>query len=291
MRLLSLLLAACTLTLHAAKDPFIATVEHIQPNRLPLTIHKGNNLQTLQAAINGIPCTLLFDTGATHTTFNRSFIKKNFPNAPLLRDLAFQHTNVAMPTERFHIERLTLGNTDLCDFSAMVLPLDHLSQAVGTPIDGILGMNSIRYAPLVMALKEGWIAWTPKLPENPFATPLPNAPCGNPLTLMLYAHSSTPKSPHIGYPLLVDTGSSYTFVPEECWPAADQAVTMSTSDVNAGQNETFRRGKSSSLFIGPKRFTIAPFFGTNRRYQLGADIMTKHVFFFDPKTNTLFFIQ
>ncbi len=291
MRLLALLLATCALTLYAAKDPFTATVSNIQPNRIPLTIHKGNNLQTLQATINGIPCTLLFDTGATHTTFNRSFIKKHFPNAPLLGDLAFQNTNVAMPTERFHVERLTLGNTDLCDFTAIVVPLDHLSKAVGTPIDGILGMNNIRYAPLIMALKDGWIAWSPNLPKRPSAIPLPNAPHPNPLTLTLYAHSGAPQSPRVGYPLLVDTGSSYTFVPEECWPAADQTIAMSTSDVNAGQTETFRRGKSGPLFIGPKRFTIAPFFGTNQRYQLGADIMIKHTFFLDPKTNTLFFIQ
>ena len=179
----ALLLTLCfalAAPLRAQPNPFEATVETVRENRVPLRIHPANNLQTLQATLNGKPCTLLFDTGASHTTFNAAFIASALPDLPRQPLILPGQTNVRQRPDLIPVASLTLGNTSLRNFYAMVLPLDHLSRAVGTPIDGILGANSIAYAPCLISLRQAAVTWAPapeSLPEGLAEAPtLPPVP-------------------------------------------------------------------------------------------------------------------
>ena len=86
------LLATCLL--RAQEALFTPTPPAVQINRAALAVHPGNNLQTLPATLNGKPCTLLLDTGASHTTFDVDFLRKTFPDLPLRPIALGGQTNV-----------------------------------------------------------------------------------------------------------------------------------------------------------------------------------------------------
>ena len=282
----ALLLACCALLtgpLFAQQNPFEATVETVRENRIPLRIHPANNLQTLQATLNGKPCTLLFDTGASHTTFNDAFIKAAFPDLPRQPLRLPGQTNVRQVPDLIPVASLTLGNTSLRNFYAMVLPLDHLSRAVGTPIDGILGANSIAYAPCLISLRQASVTWAPTpdtLPEGLAAAPtLPLAPERTPLApITLLARREPQGAP---CPLLLDTGSSYTFLPTAFWPAAEETLALAATNVNASNQKRYRRGQPGSLLLGERSLPITPLLTDQNHHQIGADLLANYDLFVD----------
>lgn len=286
------LLACCALLawpLFAQQNPFEATVEPIRENRIPLRIHPANNLQTLQATLNGKPCTLLFDTGASHTTFNDAFIKAALPDLPRQPLILPGQTNVRQRPDLIPVASLQLGNTTLRDFYAMVLPLDHLSRAVGTPIDGILGANSIAYAPCLISLRQAAVTWAPapeSLPENFAAAPeLPLAPERAPLAPITLLARREPQG--AACPLLLDTGSSYTFLPTAFWPAAEETLALAATNVNASDQKRYRRGQPGSLLLGECSLPITPLLTDQNHHQIGADLLANYDLFVDFRRRLL----
>lgn len=282
----ALLLACCALLagpLFAQQNPFEATVEPIRENRIPLRIHPANKLQTLQATLNGKPCTLLFDTGASHTTFNDAFIKAAFPDLPRQPLRLPGQTNVRQRPDLIPVASLQLGNTTLRDFYAMVLPLDHLSRAVGTPIDGILGANSIAYAPCLISLRQAAVTWAPapeSLPENFAAAPeLPLVPERAPRAPITLLARREPQG--AACPLLLDTGSSYTFLPTSFWPAAEETLALAATNVNASDQKRYQRGQPGKLLLGPCALPITPLLTELDHYQIGADLLANYDLFVD----------
>ncbi len=290
--LYALLLTLCfalAAPLRAQPNPFEASVETVRENRVPLRIHPANNLQTLQATLNGKPCTLLFDTGASHTTFNDAFIKAAFPDLPRQPLILPGQTNVRQRPDLIPVASLSLGNTTLRDFYAMVLPLDHLSRAVGTPIDGILGANSIAYAPCLISLRQAAVTWAPSanaLPANFAAAPeLPLAPECAPLAPITLLARRTPEGAPC--PLLLDTGSSYTFLPTSFWPAAEETLALAATNVNASNQKRYRRGQPGSLLLGECSLPITPLLTDQNHHQIGADLLANYDLFVDFRRRLL----
>ena len=60
---------------------FLALLALGAPVKLERDAH--SKLLVAQCTVNGVPCNLIVDTAASHTTFDIKFIKKNFPGLPL----------------------------------------------------------------------------------------------------------------------------------------------------------------------------------------------------------------
>lgn len=292
MRHLHALLLICialAAPLRAQPNPFEATVETVRENRVPLRIHSANNLQTLQATLNGKPCTLLFDTGASHTTFNAAFIASALPDLPRQPLILPGQTNVRQRPDIISVKALQLGNTTLCDFYAMVLPLDHLSRAVGTPIDGILGTNSIAYAPCLISLRQAAVTWAPapeSLPERLAKAPtLPIAPERAPLAPITLLARREPEGATC--PLLLDSGSSYTFLPTFFWPAAEETLALAATNVNASNQKRYQRGQPGSLLLGDCALPVTPLLTDQDHHQIGADLLANYDLFVDFRLRIL----
>ncbi len=261
-------------TVLCAQNPFTAKTTFRGLNELPLTVHPTNLLQTLQAELNGVPCTLLFDTGASHTTFDRGFIEKHFPT---LKQYAIQvnaDTNVKTQPTVVGIASLTLGKAELTDFYAMTLPLEHL----GIKVDGILGMNSMAYAPFILDIGAQKVTWQPKgtsLPDG--AVALPTLQVGSE-TIRVVAQIGDET-----LPVLIDSGSSYTFFPKGLWHEAEEGVTvaMQTSDVNAAAQQSFTKGAPCEMKVGDYTWKVTPLLSPNPGLLLGADELKKVKLFID----------
>lgn len=81
------LLALGTLPLSAEEQAVPAAggpvVSITDLNPVKLERDSRSKLLVAQCAVNGVPCNLIVDTAASHTTFDIKFIKKNFPGLPL----------------------------------------------------------------------------------------------------------------------------------------------------------------------------------------------------------------
>ncbi len=259
-----------------AQDPFVAKTTFNACNELPLTVHPSTHLQIFQATLNGVPCTMLFDTGASHTTFDRGFIEKHFPSLTLHPIQVNAESNVQQSPSVFRVTSFKLGQANLKDFYAMTLPLGHL----GIKVDGILGMNTMAYAPFILDIGNQSVTWLPK--ETPFpedAIVLPT---------LLIDHKTLRLKATIGevkMPILLDSGSSYTFFPKGLWREDEtaSAVAFQTSDVNAVAQQSFTRGVKGDIQIGAYTWTLTPFLSAEPGLQLGADELKKVKLFIDAE--------
>lgn len=250
-------------------------------NRVPLRQRPENGLLLIQAALEGVPCTLLFDTGATHTTFDRDFIERTFPNKALAPVQLEGETNVASAPECFQIDTLTLGNTTLSDFRGMTLPMKHLSEAIGEHVDGILGMNAMAYAPFLLEIGKGAVTWYAEGSTSPKGIPLPVLPT-NDNHVVLIAKTSPEGAT---FPLLMDSGASFSVFPETLWPKEDteDGKAFSATDINATESNTYRKGKDGALYLGKVRVRVHPLVLGDETPLLGVDTLRKMRLLVDGK--------
>lgn len=288
-RLLALLLALFAMPLLHAQAGFDVQAVQLQENPVALTIHPGNRLQTLQAELDGVPCTLLFDTGASHTTFNLAFLQRAFPDLVLSPLPMGGTTNIRKQPMAFVAKRLRLGNTTLRDFAAVALALDHLSAAIGTPIDGILGVNAMAYAPFRLSLKRATVTWSAQLPEAPEAAALTVLPAASPIAPLTLALPLTdPEGRTRMLPLLLDSGSTYTFLPRAQWPQSGERLALATADVNAAAAAQVCRGQPARLALARgQTLHLSPLLTESDRVQLGADFLLAHDLLCDVKARVV----
>lgn len=271
---LAALLVLVAAPLAAQEELFTPTVAGVPINRLALTVLPGNNLQTVQATLNGKPCTLLLDTGASHTTLDRDFLAKTFPDLPTQPVALGGQTNVETAPLAFPILSLKLGDAELTRFVGMALPLGHLSDSAGTRIDGILGMNALAYAPFRLSLRDRAVTWYSSVPDLHGATELPVLQTLGDNSLHLVA-SRTGDDKATTFPVLLDSGASLTFMDGDRWPAAEGEATLNTAGVNAADAATFKRGAKDGLRLGALTLTLEPLLRPGEEPILGADTLLK----------------
>lgn len=237
-----------------------------------LTVVPQNGMALVGASVDGVPCTLLVDTGASHTTLDLGFVTNALRGAALRDVELVGQTNVATPPKFVDAKALTVGEATFATEGLMALDLGHLHQAVGRKVDGILGMNHLREKRCVLSLRRGMLIWNPDKSEYEGFLPLNVRDRGT--TFEVLAETPTGKS----VALLVDTGSTFTFVDEALWPAADDEVKMNTADVNVRMAQSFRRGKEAEIACGDGvKLTVRPILTPEKnRNQLGADVFRTH---------------
>lgn len=270
-RLFSVLLASAFVCLSLHADNFVPRTVPGAPAMAKIEVQADNNMPLVQAKVNGRPCTLLFDTGATHTTFDLAFIEKQLPEVKLERVALAGETNVEGQPQLFHADSLVVGQATFGDFDAMALAMPHLSDGIGAHIDGILGMNVIGATRTLVSFGTGKVAFgLPVAVRDLFGKPVRRR-TSDPFSIDLAAEVA-------GKPLklIVDSASSFTFLDRSCgWKATGAADNISAIDINGGGNLAPVRGEPGEIVLGvPVR--ISPLLTPAPLNRIGADTLLKY---------------
>ena len=213
-----------------------------------------SNMPLVEAELDGVKATLILDTGASHTTFDTAFVTNAFPKAKLTSVTLLGTTNVRAGTPGpcvFGAKKLKVGDLALDAADAMAFPLGQLSSVVGRKVDGILGMNHLAARPFVLSLADGRIVWDPPAEVCAGFVRAKSRLRGNRRELV----ARLPNGEELG--LLIDSGSTWTFVEDRYWRTTARKTSVASADLNRCANETMRTGEKGLIDCGI-RFEIEP---------------------------------
>ena len=248
-------------------DPFRPATAPTGEVAVAVSVLPGNNMPLVEAVLDGAPCRLLLDTGASHTTFDESFVRKRLPESKLERVVLAGVSNVEKTPKCFVARNLSAGGAQFGLFTAMALDIGHLEKATGAKIDGILGLNVIARVPALLSLSSGKIVFNPADAKG-FGRRLRTVPPDGRLVVA---------AKHDGSRLefLIDSGASFTFVRRGLWPEAGGKVALSVSDVNSPASKESVEGAAGVLDLGaPVR--IAPLLSDVDFNLIGSDTLLKY---------------
>ena len=245
-------------------DPFRPATAPTNEVAVAVAVLPGNNMPVVEAVLDGAPCALLLDTGASHTTFDESFVRKNLPDAKLENVMLAGASNVEKLPKCFAVRTLSAGGATFGGFTAMALDIGHLDKAVGRKIDGILGLNVISRAPALLSLSSGKIVFNPPDAKG-FGRPQRTIPPDGRLVVAAKHNGSRLE-------FLIDSGASFTFVRRGLWPEAGGKVALSVSDVNSPSSAETLAGEPGVLDLGAP-VAVSPLIGDTEYNLIGADTL------------------
>lgn len=242
----AMLLCLTPISIYATEPGTLLT----EKGAIQLQRDQQSNLLIARCLINGIPCNLIVDTGASHTTFDAAFIKKHFPDIPLRPVKTSAQTNVKSVPLVFSLNTFSVGGLQINHFYGMVLDLAPLRKANQISVDGILGMNYLALHPFIFSAKNATLQFlepdqVKNLSKHPLHAVLrPSGTFDIKCTLN-----------HQDITLLMDSGSSLSFAPLTLWPEDKEAVcrTAATTDINGTEQHPIilKKGIPSTLLFGP----------------------------------------
>lgn len=211
---------------------------------VPLKVCEGNSLQLVGCRVEGRPCMLIFDTGASHTTLDIDFVTNAIPDAALHEVELAGSTNVAMAPKVMFTKSVRVGAIDFADYPVMVLPMSTCPRPDGRRPAGILGMDLIGKLPVVLSLKDECVIFNPENLDG----------FGPVLEMDRRDFDGSPRllfeSGGKVHTMLVDSGSSLTFVtPASGWPVAEggEAGDWHARSINGGESLSVRPGEKGKL--------------------------------------------
>ena len=251
--------------------PFLPATAPERPAVAEVQVVPGRLMPLVKCKLEGRDAVLLFDTGATHTTFDVGFVKRVLPGAKFEKVVLGGVTNVAGQPSLFHVSSLKVGEAEFGDFDAMALDLSHLAPGMAGRIDGVLGMNVIGRVATFVSLGSRRVVFSPgdevrrrfgkmakRRRDDPFSVSLGAVVGGKPFTL------------------IVDSASSFTFLDASLgWPSSGRSVSFGTLDVNGGGGMSAERGEPGGLALG-ERVGIAPLLVRAPMNRIGADTLLKY---------------
>lgn len=215
---------------------FLTGMEPIKLARDP-----NSKLLIAECRINGIPCNLIVDTAASHTTFDVKFIQKHFPNLTLQEVQIAPGSNVHTAPRVFPMESFSIGGLLIKNFYGCTMDLDSLQKSTHIRVDGILGINYLGFCPFLLSVSNATLQF---LERSSF--PLKDM---KPLDVerhasgILYIRCTRDGAPFL---LALDSGSTLSLAPVEQWPAAPDGshVKAMTSDINgsSGSHSVMKLG-------------------------------------------------
>lgn len=236
---------------------------------LAIVVQPGNNMPLVEASVDGVECTLLLDTGASHTTLDLNFVTNRLSEVALKEVELVGSTNVATTPKFAAVKELKLGEETFAIDGVMALDLRHLSAGVGRRVDGILGMNHLRLKPCIISLGRGELKWRPTREEKQGFHRVMTRDRGTTLELIV----KVPQGEIL--PMLIDSGSSFTFINRELWQPSKEEVKFGTTDVNHSMARGFVRGEKGLLNCGKGfKIEVSPILTEEKnRNQLGSDVL------------------
>ncbi len=150
------LLALGALPLSAEEQPVPAqggpavSITDLKPVKLERDAH--SKLLVAQCTVNGVPCNLIVDTAASHTTFDIKFIKKNFPGLPLEDVQIAPGSNVRAAPRLFAMRSFSMGGLHIKNFFGLALDLTPPAKGhagedrrhPGHQLPGVLSVPAVR---------------------------------------------------------------------------------------------------------------------------------------------------
>lgn len=271
----------------------------IDSRPLPLS---GSHLFIVEVKVEGVPAKMLVDTGASHTTLDLNWVRKQFPNARVQLvpvggsggPYGFAQNSVPlMPLERFEIggNRFADFLTPLVDLSGLRMALPELKEVVG-----VLGMNTLGAAPCRIAFNKRTIQWLTQEElakigkKEKLRTSLRS---GSPCAMV---HVASPKNGQ-ELPLLLDCGAVVTCVPAAFWTAARPEKQKSRITTAAGVRDV------EIAFGVPENLRLTPDFAAKGispqllppeappKYLLGTDVLAQTDLLFVPESASVFVIS
>lgn len=241
---------------------------------VPLAVRPGNNMHLADATVEGVPCRLLVDTGATHTTFDLGFVTNRLPKAALQEVQVLGTTNVRTPPRFFPYKAFRLGGHTFASEGAMAIPLDALAPSVGERVDGILGMSDLSSVDFI--LRDDELILNPTAAERRGFGP--DVRKGGDVTRPFVAGTHDGRE----IPFLVDSGSSFTFVKDGLWKPSTNVVALAATEVSGKTGIRPRIGEEGVLNLGIP-LTLAPMISNHEPNYLGADLLKRcDILFLSP---------
>ena len=270
------LLALGALPLSAEEQPVPAqggpavSITDLKPVKLERDAH--SKLLVAQCTVNGVPCNLIVDTAASHTTFDIKFIKKNFPGLPLEDVQIAPGSNVRAAPRLFAMRSFSMGGLHIKNFFGLAMDLTPLQKDMQVKIDGILGINYLGFSPFLLSVRNASLQFLERsrFPQHMKPLDVERDPSG-----IFYIRCSRGGDT---FPLALDSGSSLSMAPLKQWPADPDGnqLTTKATDINGhiGDYTVMKMGIPSTLRMGPDfqmdglSFAVT---GTGGRYQIGVD--------------------
>lgn len=238
--------------------------------RVPLRVLPGNNMMLVAATVNGTPCSLLFDTGATHTSLDSAFAAKALAGVSPKEVVISGDTNVKDRPVSLEVESLTVGDAKFTGFSVMSVNLSHLTPSIGAQVDGVLGMNVISCVPVLVSAGGGEVVFNPGEPRKQgFGNALKSV-SPDPLEIMFGLRLRGRP-----VPILVDSGASMSFMNSKNWPKGTNDVSMASTDANGRSGMSASLGAKAVLPLGTS-VEFQPFVSDSAPDCIGADVLKRY---------------
>ena len=273
--------AAVARAFNPAGDPFLPVSAPTNETRVAVRM-LGNNMPLVEAVVDGRPCSLIFDTGASHTTFDIGFVSRELAEAKLEDVVLAGVSNVEKTPKAFQVKSLKLGDAEFNAFAAMALDISHLSKGVGAKVDGIVGMNVIGRTRTLVALGGGEVVFAPGAERLDGFTVAARRRMDDPMTIAIRGRrDQTPID------MIVDSGSTFTFLGADTgWPIAEGEVAgFSAVDVNGGAGMAPKPGAEGDLFVGiplKVRPMIVPDSAGDMN-RIGSDVLRRYDMVVEPR--------
>lgn len=250
------------------------------PQRVALA-RAGGGLTFARCELDGRPCLMLFDTGATHTTFDIGFVKREFPDRQMMQVMDSGDTNVSQNPSIFHVDSLKIGEAEFCDFSAMAIDLSSLHGPLGEKLDGVLGMNVIGASRTLVSLNGNELVFgLGKEARDGFENPAMRLNDRFDFTILLSTDCGKG-----AFPLIVDSGSSWTFLQKDCgWTATTNEVAFMARDINGADGMKPAVGEKGILRLTPHaELEITPLLVPQPLNRIGVDVLREYDMLVEPR--------
>jgi len=274
--ILSLAVSASADTSEADR-PFVPEAAPKSRVVVPLSVLPRKNMPFVTGTLGGKKCNLLFDTGATHTTFDIGFVRRELPETKLGEVMLAGKTNVAGAPKIFHVSSLRLGDAEFREFEAMALDISHLMPGIGVKVDGIVGMNVIGRVPALASLGSGKAVFNPAQEETAdFGKGIAREK-GHPFSIALLPTFNGKQ-----FPLIVDSAASLTFLSKSIgWPSSKESVDIGAVEVNGNSGLSTEVGLRGKLVLG-EEVEITPMLADELVSRIGADALLEHDMLITP---------
>lgn len=223
--------------------PVSAEVEKAPVDMMSLTRDARCGQVLVTALINGVPMRMMLDTGATHTVLHEESVAK-LGEVKWIDTSWMQMKGNAKQKPKLLVAPLQVGPGEIPDQPMLVLSLAAVRSMMAEKVDGIIGMDVLRYLPFTFDFRHNAFYW-----GTPGDMKLVQVPCeldmsGRPHLLLSCG----------GKPLnlLLDTGSTVTRVYSADWaPGVAGEITAHIGDVNEAGRQQMVEGKPGDIEVGP----------------------------------------
>jgi len=238
------------------------------PAEVKLRVLPGKNMAFATATLEGRECNLLFDTGATHTTFDMGFVRRELPDVKLENVVLCGVSNVEGAPKIFRAHSLKIGEAEFRELDAMALDISGLTPGIGVKVDGVLGMDVIGRVPALVSFGAGKVVFAPGKEDcEGFGEGIARFR-GDPLSVAMV--------PEIGgrkFGLIVDSAATFTFLDKSLgWPSTGEPVGIGAVDVNGKGAIKAEKGRTDKLKLGID-VEISPLLVAEPMNRIGADTL------------------